>query len=1056
MKSFCGLLRDRLWHIVALGLLTSAAAALDSGVTLYVFSAGAPVKDVEVLLDDKLVTVTDDRGVALITPAPGLHYLVLRQQDHVVLQQQILSHTDEISQWIVDVTGGGSAIFDVESSAPKTQPGATAGGAEKTQTPGTISGHLVSADDGRPIAAARIYVSGVATEIRSGPDGAFSVEVAPGNYTVSVLQSGFSALTHDNVAVETGAGTMLELRLTPAGSELPEYVVVAPYISGSLASVLAERRESGGVTDVLSVEQISRAGDSDAAGALKRVTGLTLVNGQYIYVRGLGERYSSVVLNGAQIPSPDPTRRVVPLSLFPTDVIEAVVVQKTASANLPGEFGGGTVQLRSVSFPPELTAKLTVKLGYAGNATGEEGLDYKGSGTDFLGFDDGARDLPGSLAAAIAGGVFLKPRSFTNPGGFTPQEIEVFGEDLAAKSTYDVKNKTLPPDVGLAGSFGNSFEFGHGNRWGFVTAFRYDNSWQNLHELRRKFSAVSSGSGLQLADDLDVDRTLNLIDTSAFANLGVEFAKGQKVGFNAMLLRQTEDETKISEGTEDNQVLRRFQFRWIENELLSYQAVGSHALPLDGWTLDWQYTDATATRDEPNTREFRRDDDNEDGVFDVSTRPDSNQQSWSDLKDKLTDWSVESKLPLQFGRHMLTVSGGLGKLKRDRDASIRSFNFQGRIPRDLLTLPYSELFTPEFIDPGFLQLKESTRATDTYTATQKLDSRLLNLDMSLFNEKFRISAGVREEDNRQQVVTADLFNPEAPPVIGEIDRTDQLPSAAVTWAYSQNAQVRAAYAESVSRPDFRELAPAPYLDPLLDLITVGNPKLVTAELKNYDLRWEYYFSPSESFSIAGFYKEFTNPIEKTFSSGGSGQIITLQNALAAKLSGVEVDYSQSLGWIRAHHWLNWLADFKWGFIGPFDWEHYFVAFNYARIDSTVEIDTSLSTQTNSDRPLQGQSPWVVNVQFGYHNPDSPTEWSLLFNEFGKRISQAGVLGQPDIYEQPFPQLDFVYKRHIANRWRLTAKLKNLLNPDVQYTQGKETTRIFTRGRELSLELQWAF
>jgi outer membrane receptor protein involved in Fe transport len=315
---------------------------------------------------------------------------------------------------------------------------------------------------------------------------------------------------------------------------------------------------------------------------------------------------------------------------------------------------------------------------------------------------------------------------------------------------------------------------------------------------------------------------------------------------------------------------------------------------------------------------------------------------------------------------------------------------------------------------------------------------------------------VRDEDNHQQVVTADLSNPNAPPVIGEIDQVDRLPSAAVTWAYSPSAQVRAAYAESVNRPDFREMAPAPYLDPLLDLITVGNPDLVTADLKNYDLRWEYYFSPSESFSIAGFYKEFANPIEKTFSSGGSAKIITLQNALAAELTGVEVDYSRSLGWIEDFDWLDWLADFEWGFIGPFNWEHYILGFNYAWIESSVEIDTSVTTQTNPDRPLQGQSPWVVNFQFGYYNPDSSTEWTLLYNEFGERITQAGVLGQPDIYEQPFPQLDFVYKRRFVEDWRFALKLKNLLDPDVEYTQGQETTRIFKLGREVSLELEWAF
>lgn len=1053
LRSVCRLVAPGMLSLLCL-LTATAALAQSSRLTLYVFNEGAPVENVEILLDDQLIGLTNARGVAELDIEPGIHYLELRLEDSVVLDQQILAVQDEYSQWIVDVTGGGSALYDVESSSPELAGAAAAAAGESDLAPGVLQGRLISSDDGRPVQNARIFISGVAADIRSDADGRFRAEAPAGQRSVSVLHSGFNTLTQDNVEVPEGATANLELKLTPAGSELPEFVVIAPYISGSLASVMAERRESEGVTDVLSSEQISRAGDSDAAGALKRVTGLTLVGGQYIYVRGLGERYSSVLLNDAMIPSPDPTRRVVPLTLFPTDVIEAVVVQKTASAYLPGEFGGGTVQLRTVSFPPELTGNLSVSLGYRDGTTFDTGLDYDGGDTDYLGFDDGTRDIPASLAEAIAGGQFLRPRSFTNPDGFTPEEIEVFGEDVAANSSYDLLEKTIPVDLGLSGSFGNSFGFGDGNRWGFLTAFKYDNKWAHVNETRREFSA--SDQGLQLADEVEVIRTANNIDTSLFANLGVEFADDHKVGLNAMLLRQAEDEARVSEGVEDSQQLRRFQFQWIENELLSYQALGSHTFPFEDWTLDWQYTDATATRDEPNTRRYRRDDDDGDGIYLVSTRSDSNSQTWSDLEDNLRHWSLDSTLPLEFGDHSLALRGGLGDLERDREATIRTFTFQGRIPNELLVLDYSELYTPPFIDPRILQLKETTRATDTYFANQVLDSQFLNVDLSLFNGEYRISAGLREEDNQQLVVTSDLSNPNAPPVVGEIDQVDRLPSVAFTWAYSDKAQLRAAYAESVNRPDFREMAPAPYLDPLLDIVTVGNPELKTADLKNYDLRWEYYFSPSESFSIAGFYKEFTNPIEKTFSSGGSARIINLQNALAAELTGVELDYSQSLGWIDDYAWLGWLADFEWGFLGPFDWAHYQIAFNYAWIDSTVEIDTSLTTQTNSDRPLQGQSPWVFNLQFGYYNPDSPTEWSLLYNEFGERISQAGVLGQPDIYEQPFPQLDFVYKRRFAEDWRFVLKLKNLLDPDVEFTQGQETARIFQLGRELSLELQWAF
>ncbi len=1042
--------------ILAAGLvlLAVSAWAQDASMTLYVFKKGLPQENIEILLDDELVGVTSDAGVIRFDIPPGIRFLEIRDQDLVVLSQQLLVNQDEISQWIVNITDGLGALVDSESSAGNAAGAAMAGAAtQATGGPGVLTGVLISVDDGSPVEGARIFVSGQSQDIRTDSEGRFSIEVPSGEYSISVLHSAHNTLTEDSIQVVEGETTSLELEVTPAGSELPEFVVIEPYIEGSLASVLAERRDAEGVTDVLSAEQISRAGDSDAAGALKRVTGLTLVGGQYIYVRGLGERYSSVLLNGATIPSPDPTRRVVPLTLFPTDVIEAVVVQKTASAFLPGDFGGGTVQLRTVSFPPELTAKLSASLGYRDGTTFETGLDYEGSSTDWLGYDDGDRDWPESMNDALGDGTFLRPASFTNPDAFSAEEIEVFGEDLAAKTNYDLLDRDIPLDIGVSGSLGNAFELENGGRWGFQTAVKYDNKWADLNEQRRTFSAVGDG-GLQQANDVTVHRTLNYIDTGLFANLGLELPTDQNVGLNAMLLRQSEKETALTDGEQDSQILRRYRFRWVENELLSYQAVGEHALPLENWTLDWQYTDATAMRVEPNAREYRRDDDDQDGIYIVSTRSDSNSQTWSDLEDNLVNWSVDSSLPFTFGRHTLAVRAGLSDLDRDREASIRTFAFQGRIPSDLRELTYEDLYSDEYIGP-VLALRESTRATDTYSASQTLDARFFNIDLSLFDERLRITAGMRAEENRQLVETADLGNPEAPPVIGEIDQTDRLPSASITWAYSDNAQLRAAFAESVNRPDFREMAPAPYLDPLLDIITVGNPDLVTAQLKNYDLRWEYYFSPSESVSLAAFYKEFTNPIEKTFSSGGSARIITLQNALGAELSGVELDYSQSLAWVRDRDWLNWLEDFELGFFGPFDWDNINFGFNYAWIESSVEIDTSQSTQTNPDRPLQGQSPWVLNLQLGYYNPDSANEWTLLYNEFGERITQAGVLGQPDIYEEPFPQLDFVYKRRFSENWRFSLKLKNLLDPKVEFTQGEEVTREYYRGREISIDFSWS-
>lgn len=627
----------------------------------------------------------------------------------------------------------------------------------------------------------------------------------------------------------------------------------------------------------------------------------------------------------------------------------------------------------------------------------------------------------------------------------------MFGEDLAAGG-YAVQTESAQPDVGLSGAVGNAFQLGQHVRAGFLAAARYSNSRESRSEERNTYS--SSDAGLVLKDNAELSRSLHNIDLSVFTNFGLELGERTRLGVNTMLLRQTQDEVSISEGTSDTQQLQRFRLQWTESELLATQVYGRHTLPRLETELDWHLTDATASREDPNTREYRRDDDDGDGVYDFSRRPDSNSQSFTELEDNLEEWAVNMRQPFpSFGPFSVTIDAGMGGLERDREASLRTFSFNGQVPNSLAELGQEELLSPEYIGPdGVLRLEESTQSTDNYTATQTLDSYYAALDLSLF-ERLRAYIGLRREENFQEVITENLTNPQAPPVVSNIDESDDLRSAALTWVYSDAAQIRLSYAESLSRPDFRELSPAPFRDPVLDLITLGNPDLKVTRIENYDARWEYYFNATDSVSLAAFYKEFTDPIEKTFSSGGSARIITLQNALAADVQGWEIDLYKSLGFIDK---ADWLKRFKLGWIRGLAWENYYVAANYADIDSSVELDASQTTQTNVDRPLQGQSPYVINFQLGYNHPEGKSEWTLLFNQFGERIVQAGVARQPDIYEEPFGQLDFVYKHRFMDRWRFSVRLKNLLDPEAEYTQGGEITRRFKKGREVSLGVQVSF
>jgi len=881
---------------------------------------------------------------------------------------------------------------------------------------------------------------GLEAQGRSG-GGRAQVGVAGGD--ASVTPAGDAATAAPDSPAEQG-----QAKTTTPGDavEMSSINVRGAYTTGGQTLYLDERRNSAVVTEAVGAEQIARTGDSDVATTLRRVTGLSLIDGKYVYVRGLGERYSSVLLNGAPIPSPDYTRRVVPLDLFPTELIEGVIVQKSYSPDMPGEFGGGTVLLRTSEIPRDFFIRAQGVLGYTDGTTGEDGLRYSGGARDWMGYDDGTREMPGSLAAATADGQYLRPRSPVNPDGATPEQLATYGRDLASGG-YGIYGKRIGPDTGYSFGIGNTFSLADDVRLGAIAATRYQQSWDTVHEKRNTYAA--SNSGLTPVADQNVDDTQRSIDASLFLGLGLDIGMNHSIGLTRMVLRQTDDRAKISDGTVDSVDSRFFEQKWVENQLAATQLKGHHVLPpLHNLEFDWQYTDANADRDEPNTRRYRYDYVGAD-TLEFSHRSDSNAQTFGKLEDQQEDFSFKAMLPFDFtDGSALQLSAGGAHTSRDRNSAIRTFTFQlapgSQLPADnpgFYLQPIGQILDPANIGPDGFVLRETTRATDNYFAEQKLTGAFVNADFN-FRGKYRLALGARHENNDQQVTTFSIVDPAAPPIVAENKSGDWLPAASFTWLYSDNAQLRAGFSRTLSRPDFRELSTAPYTDPELDIDTIGNPELKPTQLRNLDLRWEYYFSESDSISLAAFDKKFTDPIEK-LRLAGSSPLLGLANAMSAHNYGAEVDVYKNLDFIGST------------FGSSFDWQRFYVAANYARIRSTIELDPiSASYQTNLSRPMQGQSPYVGNVQFGYLDPDHGIESTVLFNRFGRRISEVGVQGQPDIYEESFNSLDFQFRRRFSNDWRWTLRLRNLLDPKVQYTQGGLSTREYRRGRELLLSLEW--
>lgn len=813
--------------------------------------------------------------------------------------------------------------------------------------------------------------------------------------------------------------------------------VEAQIEEGDEAMYVDERRATAQVVETIGAEQIARTGDTDTAQTLKRVTGLSVVDGKHVFVRGLGDRYSSVLLNGAQLPSPDPTRRVLPLDLFPTEILDGVVVQKSYSPNLPGDFGGGSVLLRTRGVPTQRIGKVGASLGFIDGTTFSDGLTYDGDSADWTGFEN-ARALPDNLRDAIDDGVILRPQSPTNPNGFSNAELEGFGEALAGD--YDVDTRTIQPNATANGSFGNAWTLGD-HTIGLLGAVRYGNSWDSTEETRRSF--VSTDDGLAETGVATLNRTRQNIEFSSFVVAGLDWSADHRFKFTNMLLRSTEDDTNVADGwVDDPEDLSRFtELEWIENKLLANQLSGEHRfVSLRDLTLNWQYTHATAGRDAPKTRRYRFDRNTATGAYGLSRRSDSNSTIYSELDDLNQDLGFEFKLPISIGESSyLDLVAGANLVRRERESGIRRFSFSGVGP--LATTPavlnrpgFDDVINPGTIGDDGFQLRETTRGTDQYDADQDLDAVFLGADVN-WQSKYRLAVGFRHETNQQNVSTFSIGDVGAPPVSANIDADDVLPSVSFTWFHGDASQWRASYSETVSRPEFRELSRAPFTDPLLDLETIGNPDLVPASIQHLDVRFEHYFSETETFSAAVFAKEFDDPIEK-IQVPGTGTLVSFANADSASNYGIELDYARGLG-VFDERLDNW-----------------YVAANYAYIHSTIELGDANDIQTNASRPLQGQSPHVGNVQLGFRNDTN--EATMLYNVFGPRISQVGIFGAPDIEEQPFHQVDFNFRHALNDAWTLKVKLRNLLDPKVEFTQGGLTTREFRRGRELSVGLDFSF
>ena len=808
---------------------------------------------------------------------------------------------------------------------------------------------------------------------------------------------------------------------------LDDLEVVAPYIQGGVAALVAERQGQSAVVDVIGAEQMARSGDGDAAAALKRVTGLTVVGGKYVYVRGMGERYSTTLLDGVTLPSPEPERRVVPLDLFPTGLLGAVVVQKTYSPDMPGEFGGGVVQLRTRRPGEEPVLEVSLSSTWRPDTTGRDGLTYAGGATDFLGFDDGTRALPAAVRAASEDQTLLERTRLSNKG-FSAAELDALGE--AMPNRWATMTRVVPPGLGVDVVAGDRLELGGVKLAGLAT-LGWGQDWR-MRDFRRRYFIVGQGGALELQHSYRFESLERTVGLTGAVGLTAELGSDHELASTTLVLRLTDDEARVFSGRnrDAGTDIRVTRLRFVERMLVAEILRGAHQLhPFD---LQWHYAFALADRQEPDRRTYRYDREPGTDTWLLSDRPEGNQRLYSDLDDINHDLSLSLRFAptREAGREperFVKVGGQV--VARDRGVDTRRYKFQTKGPRAgdpaLIAQDPEDIFVPANIGNDAFQFQETTRQTDNYTADQRLLAGYVMGETPVFG--LRLMAGVRVEAFRQRVSTFELFNPDQAPVEAKLDDTDLLPAASLTWPFAEGWQARLGYGRTVSRPDFREMSPATFNDVTGGRQIFGNPDLDRATLQHLDARLEWYPSPRESLSLAVFHKAFDRPIEQIIIPSAQFSV-TFANAEAATNTGVELD-----GRVQITEALS-------------------LAGNAALIHSEVALGGG-GIQTSSNRPLQGQSPYVLNAQIGYE--PGPFRVSLLYNRFGARIVEVGAQGAPDVLEQPRDQLDLVASAPLGAGFSLSLKAANLLGAHAVFTQGATTQEDQALGRSVGLGLKWA-
>jgi len=1049
MKKLATLLLVMLLPIVALGTQEAKGT-----LSVLLFNDGKPLIDNEIKIDGKERFQTDKDGSLQIPLWAGKHQVEIYGKDAKgvnlgYFKKPVSIETNKDTQVIATLSQNGADSIDIDTPVASAVV-ADAKVQEATGT-GVLKGRILSSQGNTPIEGARVFVRGTAVDTRTDAKGYFVATVPSGKkLTISVVHSAYSAQTVGGILVKKNATTSKTVKLTPASMELEEFVVLAPKVEGSIADVIAEEKNTNSIANIIGAEAFSKKGDSSAAAALKRASGITLVGGN-VYVRGLGDRYGNIEMNSMPLPSPNPLKRLVPLDTFPSSVIGAMKIQKSGEADIPAGFGGGYINIRTKQSVSDDFIKIT--LGAGGNSyTGDEVMRQKGSSDDWTGYDKGYWARPSSPVYDAAFTQEYFKRDFTTP--YEPLPMNFGGKIEGAKS-YTIDEDHTITVLG-------SYKYQQKHEALYLEQFTND--------MKQEFLGIDTDKnppeviyGDYFVDT--IDKTTTEASTSTYAHGGVF-----DLGYNYLDIFRL-NYTKLYTHSAQNRTLFKTYdditgslpttytttLMWIEKTLNVDQVNG---------VLDYKIFDAksefsfggqraTSLFDRPNDMEYVFQDCSDDlrgtpqctsgkRLLQGATNLNIREERSEDVMDSLY-LRNKSELSLVSEKDYIEIGVSLNDKSRDFQSSPGRF-----IDRDEVTGVEIDSNGNTIGDIQTLIDVQGDSLTFTDTPLNNSANIKASVEQSagyakMFlqpYEALEIVAGVRHVDITQTTSTLDVDNPEES-TSDTIELNRYFPSLSMRYKYNKDNHFDFAISKTYIMPDLIEFADVTIVAPTIRrLDIVGNPELEPTLISNIDLKYSYYMGESEFIKVGTFYKEMQNPIEDVEDGVQEVPSFSFVNAKEATIYGIEFDGRKGLDFL--HSYLS-------GF---------FVSGNYTYLDSKVTLTEEQAIEfTTNNRQLQGLSQHVVNVALEYES--EARSLVLAYNKMGERIRQAGyqsnndnndVLSKnPDTYEIPPQVVDFVWTEKLSDALGLKFKVGNILNEETIWyryggslLEGEGTSQDFAR------------